>query len=462
MGKTKLFLSASLLVVFAAVVGLHTVTAATSAVLLPDGDGAYSQWTPNSGSTHYTRVDETNCNGTTDYNRETTVGERDSYTVSLATVPTAATITQIEIVPCASRNTTGSGSSTLNVFYRYSGADSADAGGYALPTGITPQQLATTTFSGLDMDKGASSTLQIGAVYSSGNRGIRLSRIATVITYTALTAPTSTLAHSPTTTTMEVSWSDLSSNEDGFNVERATSTNGVYLTVATTTANTVSFSDSGLSPGQQYCYRVRAYNTGGYSAYSNSDCETTSSTTPIAPSALSTTSSAKAVGLSWTDNSSDESGFQVERSTNSSSGPWSQIATSTPNMTTYEDSNVDSDQTYCYRVRAYNGAGNSTYTNTSCVVTYSSVPGTPHSLVATATSTTDVVLTWNDNATNEDTYRIERGTDGINFTEIDSVDWNVSTYLDAGLSSGTYYYQVRALNVIGYSGYSNTASSTIP
>jgi hypothetical protein len=56
----------------------------------------------------------------------------------------------------------------MNIFYRFGGVDSADAGNYSL-SGTTPTDLATTTFSGLLLAKGSSSTLEVGAVLSSGD-----------------------------------------------------------------------------------------------------------------------------------------------------------------------------------------------------------------------------------------------------------------------------------------------------
>ena len=125
----------------------QSIFADSTGNILPSSDGPYLQWTPKTGTTHYTMVDESTCNGTTDYNSTNTVGNRDSYGVSLSSVPNGSTITAIEINPCASRNKTGGSFSTMNVFYRFSGVDSAYAGNYAL-TGTTPTQLASTTFSG--------------------------------------------------------------------------------------------------------------------------------------------------------------------------------------------------------------------------------------------------------------------------------------------------------------------------
>src|SRR5206468_9841122 len=118
----------------------HFAFASTTAVLTPASDGNYLQWTPNTGTTHYTLVDESNFTGSTDFNSTDTTSTRDSYGVNLASVGDGAVISQIDIAPCASRNHNGSGSATLDVFYRYNSANSSDTGSYALPFGTTPTE----------------------------------------------------------------------------------------------------------------------------------------------------------------------------------------------------------------------------------------------------------------------------------------------------------------------------------
>jgi hypothetical protein len=69
-------------------------------------------------------------------------------------------------------------------------------------------------------------------------------------------------------------WTDNSSNETGFNVER--STDGTSWTpIASTSANITSFIDTGLSSSTLYYHRVRAFNSTTYSGYSNVDMTTT-------------------------------------------------------------------------------------------------------------------------------------------------------------------------------------------
>ena len=246
--------------------GLVSVAlAATTATLLPTAEGTYLQWTPKSGSTHYTMVDETSCNGTTDYVATTVTGNRDSYQVSLSSIPDGATITNIAVTPCASKNKS-SGSSVMNVFYRLNGANSADQGSYSL-TGTTPVALATTNFSSLSIVKASSTAVQVGAVYTSGTGGARLSRVATVITYTptAPNAPSNLIANVfGTSTIVSLSWTDNSSNEQGFWVERGT--DGVNFNFLATT--TSAFYNNAPGSGTFY-YRVKAYNEGGTSSFSN-------------------------------------------------------------------------------------------------------------------------------------------------------------------------------------------------
>lgn len=349
------------------VIGAGVAQAASSGSLLPSGVGNYNQFPTTVGTTtHYLNVDETACNGVTDYNQTSTVGHRDSYRVSLAGIPDGAVITAIAIKPCAGRAVTGGTNPVMNVFYRANGVNSADAGAYAISL-ATPADLATTTYSGLSISKIASTTLEVGAVLTSGTKGIRLSRIHAVLTYeTAPSAPTSLTASTSliSTTTINLSWADNSSNETSFKVERGT--DGINFTqIGSTTANVTAYSNSGLAPGIYY-YRVRASNTAGNSGYSNVASATIASlppTIPADPSALSAVASSTSAFLSWTDNSSNETSFKIERGTSTFS--FALIATTTANQAFYSDFGVTSGTTYFYRVSASNAVGDSGYSNTA-------------------------------------------------------------------------------------------------
>jgi len=93
-------------------------------------------------------------------------------------------------------------------------------------------------------------------------------------------------------------------------------------------------------------------------------------TAPSAPSSLSAmAASASQIDLAWTDNSSNESGFRIERKTESG-GTFSQIATVFPNLISYSDTTgLGASTAYYYRVRAYNWIDNSGYSNEASATT---------------------------------------------------------------------------------------------
>ncbi|MGD1277517.1 MAG: PA14 domain-containing protein [Tepidisphaeraceae bacterium] len=84
---------------------------------------------------------------------------------------------------------------------------------------------------------------------------------------------------------------------------------------------------------------------------------------PVAPSALSVASGENYTVLSWSDNSTVESGYAIERSTDGVH--FSQVGTVGANVTEYYDTGLTAGTTYTYRVRAYNTVGNSLYSNTA-------------------------------------------------------------------------------------------------
>ena len=92
-------------------------------------------------------------------------------------------------------------------------------------------------------------------------------------------------------------------------------------------------------------------------------------TPPSAPTGLSAQeASSSRITLTWTDNASNEAGFKIERRKHSDS-TFSQISKVAANTTTYEDSGLEGDTTYDYRIRAYTEAADSDYTATSSATT---------------------------------------------------------------------------------------------
>lgn len=106
------------------------------------------------------------------------------------------------------------------------------------------------------------------------------------------------------------------------------------------------------------------------------------------------------------------------------------------------------------------GTGESNNAKTGNVIQISGVPAAPSNLAAKVNSKTKITLTWNDNATDESGFKIERSTNGTTFTQIATRGANANTYANSGLAANTlYYYRVRANNARGNSDYSNTVSA---
>jgi titin len=182
---------------------------------------------------------------------------------------------------------------------------------------------------------------------------------------------------------------------------------------------------------------------------------------PAAPTGLTATAiSASAINLAWLDEAGNETGFEVERSADGGS-QWSLLAVLPANTTAFGDSGLAAGATYLYRVRATNADGPSAWSNVASAATFPPAPGAPSGLVATATSASQIALTWTDNASNESGFRLERSVDALTWTQVAALGSNVVTYTDSGLSSATtYYYRVRAWNAGGDSAWSNLANAT--
>lgn len=91
-------------------------------------------------------------------------------------------------------------------------------------------------------------------------------------------------------------------------------------------------------------------------------------------------------------------------------------------------------------------------------------PSAPSNLMAVTISraVAQIGLTWTDNSNDEDGFYLERGTDGVSFSQIADLGTDVTSYNDtAGLLPSTqYFYRVKAYNSNGTSAASNVADAT--
>jgi hypothetical protein len=275
------------------------------------------------------------------------------------------------------------------------------------------------------------------------------------------TAPTTLTATANSGTSVTLGWQDNAGNESGFLIERKTGT-GSYSLLATVGQGVESYTDTTVSANTQYTYRVRATNTAGSSAYTNTATVTTPQVAPAAPTNLDAIAAGPTqIDLDWTDNSSNETNFLIERQTGS--GSFVQIASVGANISSYSDTTVSPNTSYTYRVRATNSAGNSVYGAGASATTPQIVITPPSALSATLDGSTAVNLSWTDNSDNETGFLLERKTGSGSYAVIATLDAGVTSYSDSGLATDTTYtYRVRGTNGMVNSGYSNTSSVTTP
>ena len=171
---------------------------------------------------------------------------------------------------------------------------------------------------------------------------------------------------------VRLEWSDNSSNESVFRIERRSA---AEFALVTTVANDVtSFIDFTVSPATLFTYRLRAQNGAGASGYSNEAAILTpEDQRPLAPSNLRAAAlSSTELRLTWQDNGDDETGFIIEIRVD---GEWVDIPASLEADT---DKAIIGGLTpatlYTFRVRAFNGFGDSETSNQVGITTFAEDP----------------------------------------------------------------------------------------
>ncbi|MFH1261951.1 MAG: fibronectin type III domain-containing protein [Pseudomonadota bacterium] len=268
-------------------------------------------------------------------------------------------------------------------------------------------------------------------------------------------APTGLTATATSSVEILLQWSDIS-NETGYRVYRQSGSSWVIIK-DNLAANTVAFTNSGLTALTTYVYAVAAFNAGGESSRSLPATATTTSVAPTIPAAPTTlvvaSTTDTTVKLNWTDNSNNESEFHVYRD-----GALVSALTVATNVTTVTDTGRTPNTTYSYLVKAYNAAGESSASNTVSPKTLLSIPQAPTSLTATAYSNTQIQLHWVDNADNESGFTVyfQNGSVAKAINTANTVD----TIIDGLTASTSYTFYVIARNDAGPSNASNNATAT--
>ncbi len=203
-------------------------------------------------------------------------------------------------------------------------------------------------------------------------------------------------------------------------------------TLGSVSANTTAWTQQTVSFNSGSATTVVIYGTynAGEGRFDDFTLESGSvATAPAAPSALTATVNGTTVNLSWTDNSTNETGFQLQRKTGST-GTYAQVGTNLAvNATTFSNTGLTASTTYFYRIRAINAAGNSSYSNEVQATTAATV--TPAGLLGLTASTWKI---------NSHTGSPSSSTYHDDITDAPNVSYNTYSDNNYFYTDGTYTY----------------------
>jgi FtsP/CotA-like multicopper oxidase with cupredoxin domain len=327
-----------------------------------------------------------------------------------------------------------------------------------IPSSTGPQTGGTVSYS--DAEGNAASSYRVRAInvvgdtwnYAANNNNIVSGGFPTVTAVSAYsnstvplvipTAPASLTAALQAGPKVGLSWTDNSTNETGFVLERSVN-GGSFTALTTVAANATTYTDTTVVPGNSYSYRAAASYSGILSAYVTSAAVVVLPI-PTAPTALLPALQAgPQIALTWNDNSGNEAGFVLQRSVNGAA--FQTVASPAANVTSYTDTTVTPGSSYSYQVAAQNGSGTSAYA-VSATVAVPAIPAAPTNLAATLQAGPQVALSWSDNSNNETGFVIQRSFNGGAFVNLTTVGANVRSYTDRPAITGSYTYQVAAAN----------------
>ena len=234
-------------------------------------------------------------------------------------------------------------------------------------------------------------------------------------------------------------------------------------------AAATSYTDTAVTEGTTYYYRVRAENEASNSAWS-STVTVLYTTVPAAPAGLAATLAGSSVSLTWTAHASiaPATRLRIQRATDP--GFTSQVTDTLagPAATSYTDNDVAQGTTYYYRVRAENQASNSAWSNTASILVPLSVPPAPANLTARAYPSgfaqASIDLTWTENPAAAVTgFTIQAATSPAFTTGITTSTAGPATrtYTLTGLRRRTrYYIRIKSVNGPSASGWTTAAITT--
>ena len=412
--------------------------------------------------------------------RSTNTAGGSPYTIS---VSATTYITNDNIPPSVPMGVVATPASISSIIVSWTASTDNSSGVASYSVQRNATEVGTVTAPGLSytatlLGAGTMYCYTVIAVDAVGNRSAPSSPAAcatTPLTQTGPNPPFNLTATTGSYQLINLRWSDGANDENGFEVERSLTTANGFAKIATLgPANGdggVSFGDDGgIAPSTAYYYRVRAFNDGGNSTYSNESSAATLPTPPAAPTNLTlTVLGSNTLRLNWVDNSVNEDGFSVDQSLMPDAG-FLAITQTAANAVSFTPTGLSPSTAYFFRIRAYNLGGNSA-TIGPVTGTTASAPNPPTAADAGPIGQTTMTINWVDNSADEYGFRVERATNANGpYTQVlkadagaPAADQDVTQYQAVGLTANTvYFFRVRSVGDAGFSNPSQCTARTTP
>jgi len=258
--------------------------------------------------------------------------------------------------------------------------------------------------------------------------------------------PTNLTFTKETLSTIRLNWTDNSTGEEGFKIDKKVGVNDWILGFSSVTENTETWTDTNAEINEAIEYRV--YGFKGLNLTETISSSEIDNTFPAPTELVVLQTSVTSANLEWTDNSVGEEKFDIERklSTETTFQKIGEVTGSDTTNKTWSDSNLIPNEFYNYRITAVHGVNSSQYTLTD----YFNEFFAPSELNTFQNSLTSVTITWSDNNIGEDKFEIERkletDTEFIKVGEVTSNDSLTNFFIDTNLEPCSIYnYRIKAL-----------------
>ena len=238
---------------------------------------------------------------------------------------------------------------------------------------------------------------------------------------------------------LKFDWTDNSLLEKGFKIELDIDGQG-FEDLISVEKDITTYTDENVIDDATLTYRLSSIN----GVYSSGYADEIIIVKPLvkARNLESTEVTSSQVKLTWLDGSNVELGYQIDRSdTGRDEENFKRLYVTAADVISHTDSNLIDGSYYYYRVKTITADGVNEAIEDIEVFTAINEP----TFLTGRASSSQISLSWVDNAATETGFKIERSIDGVNYSQIASVASDVTAYIDGNVSgSSFYYYRVKA------------------